>query len=79
MIGSDTLEAVSDDLEDGTLLDFGIVESACIPADTQRCLGLHWSIDPAVSNVIQSDSARLDVRFVATECTETTNPFQEGP
>jgi hypothetical protein len=78
VIGSGTLETVGADLDGGVLVDFGVVESACIPADTQRCLGLRWSIDPEVSNVIQSDSARLDVRFVATACAETTNPFAEG-
>jgi hypothetical protein len=78
VIGSDTLESVDDGLDGGVLLDFGIVESACIPADTQRCLGLRWSIDPAVSNVIQSDSARVDVRLVATACSETRNPFEDG-
>jgi len=75
VIGSGTLAAVSDDLDAGVLLDFGIVEAACIPADTQRCLALRWAIDPAVNNVIQSDSARLDIALVVTACDDTTNPF----
>jgi hypothetical protein len=66
---------VAADLGSGVLLDFGIVESACIRADTQRCLALRWSIDPSVNNVIQSDSVRLDLSLVATDCDTTTNPF----
>ena len=77
-VGSGTLATVSANLDTGVLLDFGIVEAACIPAGTQRCLGFRWSIDPAVTNVIQSDSARLDIAFVVTECAETTNPFDPG-
>ncbi|MFC7173670.1 hypothetical protein ACFQL0_10580 [Haloplanus litoreus] len=75
VIGSGTLATVGGDLDAGVLLDFGIVEAACIPAGAQRCLAIRWTIDPSVNNVIQSDSARLDIAFAVTACDDTTNPF----
>lgn len=75
VVAAGTLAEVSDALTDGVALDFGVVGDACIDAGTQRCLALRWRIDPAVTNVIQSDSARLDIAFAATTCDDTTNPF----
>mgnify|MGYP006279450613 FL=1 len=78
VVAAGTLAEVSDALSGGVLLDFGLVEGACIDAGTQRCLALRWRIDPSVTNVIQSDSVRLDVAFAATTCDDTTNPFGGG-
>ena len=75
VVAAGTLAEVSDALAGGVALDFGLVDDACIDAGTQRCLALRWRIDPSVSNVIQSDSARLDIAFAATTCDDTTNPF----
>ncbi|MFB6108864.1 MAG: hypothetical protein ABEJ82_08505 [Haloplanus sp.] len=76
VVPAGTLVEVSDALAGGTLLDFGLVESVCIPAGSQRCLALRWRIDPSVTNVIQSDSARLDIAFAATTCDDDANPFE---
>jgi hypothetical protein len=73
-----TLQEIDAALTDGVLLDFGVVGDPCIPEDEQRCLALGWAIDPAVTNVIQSDSVRLDVTVAVTACDETTNPFEVG-
>jgi hypothetical protein len=78
VVAAGTLAEVSDALSGGVPLTFGLVEDACIDAGTQRCLALRWRIDPAVTNVIQSDSARLDIAVAATACDETTNPFGGG-
>jgi hypothetical protein len=75
VVSAGTLDAVTGALADGVLLDFGLVDDVCIPEDSQRCLALRWRIDAGVDNVIQSDSARLDVEFVVTACDDTTNPF----
>ncbi|AZH25394.1 hypothetical protein [Haloplanus aerogenes] len=75
VVAAGTLAEVSDALTGGVPLDFGLVGDACIEADTQRCLALRWRIDPAVTNVIQSDSASLDIAFAATTCDDATNPF----
>lgn len=77
-VASGTLAEVSDALSGGVPLTFGLVGDPCIDAGTQRCLALRWRIDPSVTNVIQSDSARLDIAFAATACDETTNPFGGG-
>ncbi|WP_251343716.1 hypothetical protein [Haloplanus halophilus] len=76
VIGRGTLAAVDVALDGGVPLDFGVVEAACIPEGAQRCLALRWAIDPAVNNVIQSDSARLDIAVAVTACGDTTNPFE---
>jgi len=78
VVAAGTLAEVNDALTGGVALDFGLVGDACIDADTQRCLALRWRIDPSVTNVIQSDSVRLDVAFAATACDDTTNPFGGG-
>jgi hypothetical protein len=78
VVAAGTLAEVSDALAGGVPLTFGLVDDACIDAETQRCLALRWRIDPSVTNVIQSDSARLDIAFAATACDETTNPFGGG-
>lgn len=75
VVPAGTLAEVGASLADGTPLDFGLVERACIPAGSQRCLAFRWRIDPTVTNVVQSDSARLDVAIAATACDDTTNPF----
>ena len=78
VVAAGTLAEVSDALAGGVPLTFGLVDDPCIDAETQRCLALRWRIDPSVTNVIQSDSARLDIAFAATACDETTNPFGGG-
>lgn len=75
VVAAGTLAEVGAALDGGVALDFGLVGDACIDEGTQRCLALRWRIDPAVTNVIQSDSASLDIAFAATTCEDTTNPF----
>ena len=78
VVAAATLAEVSDALAGGVPLTFGLVGDPCIDAGTQRCLALRWRIDPSVANVIQSDSARLDIAFAATACDEPTTPFGGG-
>jgi len=75
VVAGGTLAEVGDALAGGIPLEFGLVDDACIAAGTQRCLALRWHLDPVVSNVVQSDSVRLDIAFAATACDEATNPF----
>lgn len=75
VVAAGTLAEVSNALSGGVPLDFGLVGDACIDAGTQRCLAIRWRIDPSVTNVVQSDSVRLDIAFAVTTCDDTTNPF----
>ncbi|MFC7046678.1 hypothetical protein ACFQH6_15835 [Halobacteriaceae archaeon GCM10025711] len=46
----------------------------CFTADSRVGLGLEWSIDETVGNVVQSDSVRFDVVCYAASCGDDAAP-----
>jgi len=40
---------------------------AVLPGDNDYCIGIAWSVDPSVTNLIQSDSFSGDITFTATQ------------
>ena len=72
------LAAVADGTEDGLVLDFGPLDSGCLPTGVERCVSFAWAIDPAVDNTAQTDSVAFDVEFATVACDDDTNPFAAG-
>jgi hypothetical protein len=70
-----TFGEVAPGLADGVALDFGLLDSACLPAGTQRCLSLRWSLPADTGNEVQGDSLAFDLSFRATACDDDRNPF----
>lgn len=75
VLASGTLVDVAEQLADGVRLQTELFGS-CLDPDEPRCLGVRWTVPAAAGNVVQTDSVRFDLQFVATACGEpTTNPF----
>jgi hypothetical protein len=70
-----TFGEVAPGLADGVALDFGLLDGACLPAGTQRCLSLRWALPAETGNEVQGDSLAFDLRFRATACDDDRNPF----
>jgi hypothetical protein len=72
-----TFDEVASGFSSGVALDFGLLDSDCLPANTPRCVSFRWALPPGTGNDAQGDSVAFDVEFGATACDETVNPF--GP
>mgnify|MGYP000270533228 CR=1 FL=1 len=70
-----SLVDVADDTEDGIALDFDLLGSGCLPANTQQCVGFRWAIPESVGNAVQTDGVSFALEFATVPCDESTNPF----
>jgi hypothetical protein len=66
-----TLREVSDRFPEGIRLF-----DDCLEADTNRCLGVAWSLPADTGNHVQTDAVGFELQFAATECVDDpTSPF----
>lgn len=70
VIASGTLREVTATLESGVELSPAEDEGGCFAADESVCLGVRWWLPDRgpVDDVVQTDSATVDLAFGATEC-----------
>jgi hypothetical protein len=66
-----TLREVSERFPEGVRLFDG-----CLETDTNRCVGISWSLPADTGNHVQTDSVGFELQFVATECLDDpVSPF----
>jgi hypothetical protein len=70
-----SLAAVAAETAEGVELDFGPLDSGCLPAGVERCLGVRWSLDESVGNAVQTDGVSFALEFATVPCGDATNPF----
>ena len=45
-------------------------DNGCLGPDEFLCVGLSWSVDSSVGNIIQGDGAQFDIEFGANSCAQ---------
>ncbi|MEF8818829.1 MAG: hypothetical protein V5A31_10195 [Haloferacaceae archaeon] len=74
---ADVADATESDepADEGVRLDFDLLGSGCLPANTQRCVGFRWAVPASVANEVQTDGVSFALEFATVPCGEATNPF----